>query len=103
MPEIKFPPETVEEAVDYLQTNMPLNYEIQLITMNKEDLFNLHFSLGTYVRSTLGLWSGNEKLIESCCLLSGHENMHADDASMVIIDALWKKLQDKNSMGLVSG
>ncbi len=97
MSAVKFPPLTVEEAVDYLQANMPLNFEIPLITMEKEELGDLYYSLGAYIRSTLGLWSGNEALIESCRLLSGNKDLDADDASMLIIEILWERMQKKET------
>lgn len=103
MSTVKFPPLTVEEAVDYLQANMPLNYKIELTTMRKEDLLYLPFSLGAYARDILGLWSGNEALIESCRILSGNKDLDADDTSMLTIEILWKRLQDKDDIGLASG
>lgn len=103
MPTVKYPPLTVEEAVDYLQATILFNYELPLTTMRKEDLGDLHFSLGAYARNALGLWSGNEDLIESCRLVSGNKDLDVDDASMLIIGLLWERLQEKDNMGLASG
>ena len=99
---VRYPPETVEEAVDYLQANIG-NYEIPLLTTKKEDLDGLHFSLGVYARGALGLWSGNEALIEACRVASGNKDIDADDASMLIITLLWEKLQAEDDTGLASG
>jgi hypothetical protein len=100
---VRYPPETVEEAVDYLRVHIAGNYEIPLLTTKKEDLDGLHFSLGAYAKGALGLWSGNEALIESCRVASGNKDIDVDDASMLIITLLWEKLQAENNTGLVSG
>jgi hypothetical protein len=103
MPAIKFPPLTVEEAVDYLQANMPPHYELPLATIGKEDLDDLHPSLGAHASNILGLWSGNDELMESCRMASGNQGIDVDDASMLIISRLWERLHNKDNSGLASG
>jgi hypothetical protein len=103
MPTTKFPPLTVEDAVDYLHANMPPHYELSLTTMGKEELGDLHFSLGAHASNILGLWSGNEELMESCRLASGNKSLDADDASMLIVSLLWERLQHKDGSGLAGG
>lgn len=100
---VRYPPETVEEAVDYLQAHIAGNYEIPLLTTKKEDLDELQFSLGNFTKGALGLWSGNEALIEACRVASGNKDIDVDDASMLIITLLWEKLQAENNTGLASG
>lgn len=100
MTTIKFPPLTVEEAVDYLQANMLPNYDFVLATTKKEDLCDLYLTLGAYASNILGLWSGNDELMESCRLASGKKDMDADDASLLIIEKLWERLQYQDSTGL---
>jgi len=95
-------PSTVDDAVNYLLTYLPLNNEIQVTMMKKEDLDELHFSLGAYARNALGLWSGNEALLESCRLISGNKEIDADDASMLIIGLLWEKLHSEDNTRLAS-
>jgi hypothetical protein len=89
-------PQTVDEAIDRLLSDMSVNNEIHLATMNKNDLIDLHFSLGNYIRNSFGLWTGNEALMESCRMVSGNQDLHVDDVSMVIIKALWEELKKKN-------
>jgi len=36
-------------------------------------------------------YAGNDALLESCRLLSGDKNLHVDDASMLIVKALWER------------
>ncbi len=59
--------------------------------MAEEQLSSLHFSLGNYIRNEFGLWGSDEELLKACCPDSSLQN--PDDASMVIIKALWWKLQ----------
>jgi hypothetical protein len=92
MSPLRYPPLNVEEAVDYLQANLSFNYEFQLSTTKKEDLEELYYSLGAYTRTMLGLWSGNEDLLESCRLASGNKDLDADEASMLIIGLLWDRM-----------
>jgi hypothetical protein len=90
-------PQTVKEAVDRLHNNISLNDEIRLAaTLSEEDLIDFHFSLGHHIRNEFGLWSGNDALLEFCRILSGDRNLQVDDASMVIIKALWEKVKEKN-------
>jgi hypothetical protein len=89
-------PQSVAEAVDILHANMTLNEEFMLAAMNEEDLIDLHFSLGHDIRDDFGLWTGNDALMESCKSESGNPDIHIDDASMVIVRALWKKVKKSN-------
>ncbi|MBN1548030.1 MAG: putative molybdenum carrier protein [Syntrophaceae bacterium] len=89
-------PHTLDEAVDRLYADISLNEEILLSTINEGSLSDLHFSLGHKIRNEFGLWSGNYGLLESCRKLSGNENLHVDDASMIIIEVLWEKVKKKN-------
>lgn len=89
-------PQTVDEAVDRLCSGMSLNDEIGLVSTDEDDLVRFHFSLGHHIRNEFGLWSENEALLESCRILAGDDNLHVDDAAMVIIKALWKKEKQKN-------
>ncbi len=100
MPGSRDLPQTIEEAVDYLLANLSLNDEIQINLMKKEDLPNLHFSLGSVIRNEMGLWSGNESLMKSCRQYAGNDSLHEDDASSVIIDAMWERLRSNDLMNL---
>ena len=100
MPTVKFPPLTVEDAVDYLQASMSLNQIMSLTDIKKENISDLYYSLGAYARDILGLWSGNEELIESCRSISGNNDLDADDASRLILEALWERLQTADTLGM---
>ena len=80
-------PETIDQAVDELLRVLPKDNTAEITAMSKDDLIALHFGLGMWIRNNLGLWGGNRKLLQA----TGKE--HPDDASGVIIDALWQRLQ----------
>jgi hypothetical protein len=95
-------PLTVEEAVDSLHANISLNDEIRLAaTLTEDDLSNFHFSLGHYIRNEFGLWSGNHALLESCRIMAGKQDLHVDDASSVIIKALWVRLKKEDRLNII--
>lgn len=86
-------PETVDQVVEQLLSEITLNNEIQIALIKEDDLQDLHFSLAVQIRSQFRLWIGIEALMESCRSTSGNQNLHIDDASMVIIRALWERLK----------
>ena len=103
-------PKTVDEAVNRL-LNVLTEENIEKIRhMKKDELFQLHFGLGLWIRNNFGIFQGNNGLLEDCAKYaqahadSDHETrslaaqgdqMHEDDASGVIIKALWERLQTK--------
>jgi len=86
-------PRSVKEAVDRLHANMGLNDEITLATINEENLIDVHFALGYHIRHEFGLCTGNSALFESCRVLSGDKNLHVDEATILIVRELWKKVK----------
>jgi hypothetical protein len=92
MTTVKSPPETVEEAVDYLEAHLSLAESYTLSAINKEYLGDLYYSVGAYAKDILDLCSGNEALLESCRNISGDKTLDADEASMLIISLLWDVL-----------
>ena len=79
-------PVTVEEAVNSLIIVLDNEHKRTIALMKEDDLVDLHFSLGAEIRNVFDLHDLGEKLIADC------GTSHPDDASMVIINALWKKL-----------
>jgi hypothetical protein len=104
-------PKTVAEAVDRLLDKELTEENIEKIRhMKKAELIDLHFGLGMWVRNNFGLLQGNNGLLEDCAkyaqahagsdpelrsLTGRGDQMHEDDASGVIIKALWERLQTK--------
>ena len=94
-------PKTVEQAVDILLSELSLKEKAAIANMQKNNLTDLHFSLGRFIRNEFNLLADNEKLMDSCRLLSGKQDLHVDDDSTVIIELLWKSLQDPYALRLV--
>ena len=83
-------PKTVDEAVNRLVNVLDNEHKQAIATMLEDDLIELHFSLGIEIRNAFGLHDKNSPLLKSLGLF-----VHPDDASMVIINALWNFLQVK--------
>ena len=81
-------PSTVQEAVDAALQRMCKADKTYVAKMGKDEFRPaLHHSLGRAIRNEFGLWSGNEALLKAC------RRKHPDDASAVIVTAIWKSLQ----------
>ena len=87
-------PKTTDEAVDVLIEKLRLRDKREIADTPFEDLAIFHFSLGLPIRNLMGLWGDNQELFESCrAFAGGAAEFQADDASAVIINELWKRLQ----------
>ena len=80
-------PKTVDEAVTNILAEMKDADRARIRDTKKEDLILFHHGWGTGIRNEFGLWRGNTNLMAAC-----HAD-HPDDASMVIIEAVWQRLQ----------
>ena len=85
-------PKTVQEAVDHMIAALGRDEKELIRTADEADLGQFHFGLGTGIREVFHLWHGNKDLLKSC----GSEEMHPDDATMVIVEALWRQLQTRH-------
>ena len=62
-----------------------------------DDLVVFHHGWGTGIRNASGLWAGNDELNRSCARLRGRdETIHPDGVSMIVIEEVWKLLQEVN-------
>lgn len=68
--------------------------------MAESDLTDLHFSLGLSIRNKF-LYPRNEKLLESCRQEVADKYLHWDQASTVIIKALWKRTRKTHKLRVV--
>ncbi|MWV13570.1 hypothetical protein F3I62_15820 [Pseudomonas sp. R-28-1W-6] len=82
-------PTTVEATVADILASLSAEDKEMLRKNKKDELIMYHHGWGTGIRNYYGLWRGNEKLIESAC----GKGCHPDEASMVIIKAVWSSLQ----------
>jgi hypothetical protein len=93
-------PRTVNQAVSILLAELSTRNKTKIANMSEDDLIQLNFSLGLYIRNEFRVW-GNDPLIQSCSSVSGIKEIHPNFASLVIIKALWEKLQNANLLKLV--
>jgi hypothetical protein len=93
-------PKTVDEAVSFLTANLSLKDKSTIAKMTEDDLGNLNFSLGLYIRNRL-LYPRNEKLLESCRRKAVDKYLHWDQAPAVIIKRLWEKLRRTHKLRVV--
>lgn len=87
-------PKTVDEAVARILSKMAEKEKQMVRDTPKEELIRFHHGWGTGIRNSFGLWRGNRALMDDC------KAKHPDEASMVIIEAVWLRLQkEKNVAG----
>ena len=94
-------PETVAEAVECLIDELPKVDKLRISSLEEYELMDLYFPLGLQIRNNFCLWTGNEKLMQSCCEISGEKDLNVDDASFVLIEELWKRLKEINRIRIV--
>jgi len=75
-------PTTVQEALSDLISRMSDPQRSFLAGLEGKDLGGALPGLARYIRSTYGLRIGNRALTRSCELMSGRENMSADEAML---------------------
>lgn len=95
------PPKTVEGAIDRLIKGLSLKDKATIANMEEFELSTLHFNLGAYVRNHFGLWSGNDELMTSCCLIVGKDRLDQDEAPSIIIKELWKLLRETHKLRVI--
>jgi len=95
------PPNTVEEPVDRLISELSLKDKTTISNLSEEELINLHICLGEYIHNEFGLWSGNDDLMASCCAIAKTDKVHEETASTIIIEALWERLRETHKLRVV--
>ncbi|MBW1772144.1 MAG: putative molybdenum carrier protein [Deltaproteobacteria bacterium] len=91
-------PKKLEDAVEWLITQLPLKEKVSIATMRESELQNLNDTFGEYIRRRFGLLSGNKKLLASCSFSSGNKGLSPEGASSVIIKDLWDRLRETHKM-----
>ena len=80
----------IAEIVEDIIANISEAGKANVVNKSADDLILFHHGCGTYIRNRYNLW-GNQALVKA----TGKE--HPDDASMVIIKAVWQSLCDSTS------
>jgi len=93
-------PKTVEEAVDQIIREMPLDEKVRIARLSKDKLASLKMALRVCVQSELEDSGINEDLRNSCMKAVGEELDEAGTSTM-IIDALWDRLAKTHGLRVV--
>jgi hypothetical protein len=88
----KLLPKTIKQAVDRLISEMSLKEKSRIERMDERDLMDLYFTLSVDIEDKFRIFE-NEALLESCRTLSEDMDFFAEEASLIIIVELWKRLQ----------
>lgn len=94
-------PKTVDQAAEKLLSKLSLKEKTMIANIPEDNLINLYQSLEDYLQDEVNLWLTNKMLMESCCSISGDKHLSEHRASLIIIKALWKKLQKTNVLRIV--
>jgi hypothetical protein len=79
-------PQTVREAVTELLKVMGDSNTDLIAGVGKDELSRFHHSWGRSIRNNFKLWGGNDELLRDT------GKTHPDDASTVIMEAVWDAL-----------
>ena len=94
-------PSTIDEAVSILLADLRLKDRTRLGAMTTEELDWINQAIGFQIIRDFRLWSGNELLLHACLNAMEDRGREDSDPAMVIIHALWKKLQQTHVLRLV--
>jgi hypothetical protein len=97
----RYLPRTVEEAVNMLIADLPLKDKNFVAHLQEDELPSLHPSVRDYIRKKLGLLPGNESLLESCRHMKKDRALRENDALMIVLTELWKKLQEAHVLRVI--
>jgi hypothetical protein len=86
-------PVTCQEAIDRLVRELDERSKARVRNTREKDLILFHHGWGTGIRNKYGMWRGNTALVDSCIARRAGAERHPDEASMIIIEEVWKALQ----------
>lgn len=81
--------------------HIDLEDKAKIANMKLNDLLDLPANEHAYFKNALDLLSGNKELLASCRSISKEHVYNEDDAILVIMEVLWKKLRQTHKLRLV--
>lgn len=93
-------PQTVAEAVDVLLGDLPLLDRTRLGSMDQDELDVINRMVGLQIARDFRLWSGNDALLHACLAAAETEETTADP-TLVIVHAMWRRLQETHVLRIV--
>jgi hypothetical protein len=94
-------PHSVVDAVVCLKRSLSLKDRTLLANMQANELDHLNSGLGEYIKKAFGLYSNNEKLLQSCAEIGRLIQPLPDEACAVILRALWKDLHKTHKLRVI--
>ena len=94
-------PRTVEDAVDKLLVELPFKNKAHIAKLEKYELELLYPTLGEHIVKEYGLGFKKGELIKDCRFRAKDKLLNANDAAVLIIEALWKKLRKTHALRVV--
>jgi hypothetical protein len=94
-------PETVEAAVEFLEEHLPLEHRVKIARMDRDELKEIHLGLGAWMQEIFGLDQGNDALRKHIEGILGRRVPSADEASLVILENLARKLRRTHRLRVV--
>ena len=93
-------PLTIDEAVTTILNDLPLLDRTRLSAMKSEELCIIGREVSTQMEKDFRLFSGNDILLADC-LVAAQEYDEPPEPAMVIVRAVWQKLQQTHVLRLV--
>ena len=94
-------PMTIADAVDMLLADLPLLERSRLANLTLADLDLINRLVGLQIARDFRLWSGNDSLLHACMESIDLKDDDELDPTMVIVRAMWQKLQETHVLRLV--
>ena len=83
------PPRTLEDAVNKLMDSLSITQQSTIMSTPRDDMGDMLFFLGSWMKDNFGIWDkSNVSLFEAC------KTDNTDTVCLVILDELWKKLNE---------
>ena len=98
---LPIPPKTVDEAVDRVLSDLDLRSKTKIANMDLNNLAIIHSKLHVYFKNAFGVWHGNKELLADCRAISKDLIYNEDEATFVILKAVWKKLRGTHTLRVV--
>lgn len=94
-------PMTIDEAVSLLLSDLPLLDRTRLSVLTDEELNLINRAVSLQIAKDFRLWSGNDALLHACLEATDGCEEESEDLTIVIVRAMWKRLQETHVLRLV--
>lgn len=95
-------PYTVEQAVETLYEDISFRDRVLIANLSEIELeSSLYRAVAKTLRKEFKLYSGNTKLLDSCCRYIGWKYQDQDEPAMILIKELWEKVKKNHVLRLV--